>query len=276
MIYNSPIYEKRVVAFVDILGFKNMVVASQTDIIQQQRILQAMDIIHSHKKMNDEFLGGGLKEFGVQVTTFSDSAIISYPITYDGGLFFVLLDLIHLQLDLLKVGMFIRGGVCIGDAHHDAFNAFGPAIIEAYYLESQKAIYPRIILTQDTINQGIAYSPSHQNEYDINLLYSLVQMDSDGWVYLDYLKQYQELNNPGYDYYILMKKSRENLINNLNFYFNQARIYQKYVWLLNYWNKTLNPKNLIIPSMDDLDEAMNQSLFNEYVNMKITIDYPHK
>lgn len=174
MCHNLSIYEERILAFVDILGFKNIIQRSISSFPEQRRILDAMKIIHSYKELNDNgFDGEGLRMYGVQVTTFSDSAIISYPISFDGGLFHVLLDLIHLQIDLSNLGMFIRGGISIGLAHHDENNAFGPAMNDAYILESKKAKYPRIILTEKTLRAGVAASESLHNHYNISLLSSL-------------------------------------------------------------------------------------------------------
>ncbi len=115
MYQNSSIYEYRILAFVDILGFKNMIQQSIYNIQEQKRILYAMNIIHSYKELSDFGFDG--TNYGIQVTTFSDSAIISYPISFDGGLFHVLIDLIHLQIDLSNLGIFIRGGVSIGLAY---------------------------------------------------------------------------------------------------------------------------------------------------------------
>lgn len=123
------VYENRILAFVDILGFKNMVQISASNFQEQIRLMKAMEIIHSYRTLNDEGL--------------------------DGGLF-------HVLLDLACLGIFIRGGVSIGLAHHDEFNAFGPAMVDAYELELKMAKYPRIILTGQTLSAGIAASKSHQ------------------------------------------------------------------------------------------------------------------
>lgn len=64
-------------------------------------------------------------------------------------------------------------------AHHDEFNAFGPAVNDAYMLESKKAKSPRIILSSHTLSKGIEASPEHQNKFDISLLKSLIKQDKD-------------------------------------------------------------------------------------------------
>lgn len=274
---NSQIYEERIVAFVDILGFKSMVDKSEESYQEQNRIMEAMDIIHGYKTMNDKFLDGGLLELGIQITTFSDSVIISYPITYDGGIFFIMLDLIHLQIDLLRLGMFIRGGISVGNAHHDEFNAFDPAIVKAYELESTMAIYPRIIISEDTLITGVKNSPSHQNEYDLNLLLTLLKKDNDGWLYLDYLKQYEELDYPETDYYKLLKTIRNILVDRLNVYNSKSlKIYSKYRWLLNYWNSTLCDDEFSVPIPMGLHEIARKKILKEYCDMRITLDYPHR
>lgn len=84
MYQDSSIYEYRILAFVDILGFKNIIQQSACNVYEQKRILKAMDLIHSYKELNDA----------------GD----------DGGLFHVLMDLIHLQIDLSNLRIFIRGG----------------------------------------------------------------------------------------------------------------------------------------------------------------------
>lgn len=271
---NTPVYESRILAFVDILGFKNMVLASDNNYQEQQRILKAMSIIHRVKELNDSGSDGGLRRYGIHVTTFSDSAIISYPLSHDGGLFYVLMDLIHLQIDLLMLGIFIRGGITIGAAHHDEFNAFGPAMVEAYELESKKAVYPRMILTEETIKTGLMYSPSHQNQYDICLFSNLIRQDTDGFFYLDYLTQSQEFDYPVPVYYKWMQSVRHAIVSNLNASYgsanvNDQRIYEKYRWMLTYWNSVLTPAKLTYPVEAGLSKEELQEVHKAYLDLRI-------
>ncbi len=272
---NLPIYENRILAFVDILGFKNMVQISASNIQEQIRLMKAMDIIHSYKTFNDEGPDGGLRKYGVQVTTFSDSAILSYPISFDGGLFHVLIDLIHLQMELALLGIFIRGGVSIGAAYHNEFNAFGPAMVDAYELESNVAKYPRIILSGQTLSAGIAASKRHQNPFDISLLNSIIKQDTDGFYFLNYLSQYQELNFPEYEYYNWLVKIRNYLVYNLNVYYTDTRVYPKYIWMLNYWNDMLDPQNLSVPLEQGTSKERGMQILENYSKLKIEPIYPY-
>src|SRR3546814_12713824 len=76
---------------------------------------------------------------------FSDSLIISAANTAD-GLWHVLFSLSDLAINLLEIGVLVRGGVTIGGIHHDDDIVFGLGVNEAYRLESKIATSPRIVL----------------------------------------------------------------------------------------------------------------------------------
>lgn len=108
-------YEDRIVAFVDILGFKNKINASVTSPIELEKIYRALSRIYRLKTEN--YSSGFLnqKESGVEVSTFSDSAVISYPAVGD-NLFYLIMELIWLQLDLAQADVLLRGGLTIVSA----------------------------------------------------------------------------------------------------------------------------------------------------------------
>ena len=51
----------------------------------------------------------------------------------------------------IKYDLYLRGGVSIGFHYEDDNIIFSDGLIKAYYLESKKSIYPRIILDEDLI-----------------------------------------------------------------------------------------------------------------------------
>lgn len=277
-IEKTNIYEDRVVAFVDILGFSSLVNNSKSEYEAQDRIKKAMDIIHSYKILNDRPMGNeedneeaGLRALGIQVTTFSDSAIISYPLSYDGALFLLINDLIHMQMDLLFLGIIIRGGITIGPLYHDSVNAFGPAMVAAYELESKKAIYPRIIIHPDIVKLGLEKSPSHRNEFDLDLIKTAICLDSDGYYFVDYLQQYQEFDFPEYTYYGWMSGIRKMIVDSLNNYQLMPEVFRKYHWLLDYWNNTLKRQDFSFPIERQMSQSEGRNEYEKY--MRLMIDY---
>lgn len=97
--------------------------------------------------------------FGKEVTTFSDSIVISYEFTEYGSLFHILVDLYHIQVGIIYKGFFIRGGIYSGNVFHNQSMVFGPAMIEAYRIESKVAEYPRILVPRELVELAIKILP---------------------------------------------------------------------------------------------------------------------
>lgn len=177
----------------------------------------------------------------IKVTTFSDSLIISYPADYKGGLFYIILDLIYLQFNFSQLGVIIRGGIAIGKLRHIREEIFGPAMNEAYSLESQKAIYPRIVIEQETINTALerTYDKDFPKEYSLNSekddVISLLRQDDDGLFYLDFLRQYDEFEYPE-DYYQMLSTIGNVIQNGKSLAKDNPKLSVKYEWLGNYYD----------------------------------------
>ncbi len=92
----KEVYEQRVVAFIDILGFKSLVNKSDSDniftkAINIETIMGAFDVLKEEKSDCE----------GKKVSLFSDSLIISYPFCAD-YLTFLSMDLSRLSWELMK------------------------------------------------------------------------------------------------------------------------------------------------------------------------------
>jgi len=62
---------------------------------------------------------------------------------------------------LIDYGFIIRGAITIGDLYHDERIVFGPALNQAYEIESTIANYPRVIVDKRIV-------PTHIKEcYDV-------------------------------------------------------------------------------------------------------------
>ncbi len=201
-------FTERIVAFIDILGFKNLVNQSMESEETARRLHRALELIYERKRENESDNFMGMQKYGVEVSVFSDSAIISYPIDYEGGLFFILLDIIHLQLDLASFGILIRGAIAMGPLYHHGQIAYGPAMNRAYLLKSKYAVMPRIIIEEETIIEEIGKTCALQHTVEMEAKYvlSCIKEDSDGFYFLDILRQDSELTVFGDEYYCWLKK----------------------------------------------------------------------
>lgn len=231
-------YNLRYVAFLDLLGFKNMVNQSVENQTILNNINRALNYIGGIQ--HDNYNGiMSMVDLGKQVTVFSDSIVISYDALMPGGGFHVLMDLVYICNDLLGIGIPVRGGVTVGPLIHDELKCYGPAMVEAYMMESQRAADPRII-NQNVLEHDLS-RPGGANtiEYEAEYLMGIVKKDPhDGLIFLDYMKQCNEFDEPAvYDDYIL--RTREFIIRNLNIYANDRRLCSKYEWLKWYYNETV-------------------------------------
>lgn len=288
MTHNKLVYTKRIIAFVDILGFSTFISDSISDTTVRRKLLKATELIHKIKERHDE---------KCQISTFSDSAVISYPLDLHGSLFNILVDVIHLQLWLGQIGIMIRGGITIGDLYHDGDILFGPAMNEAYRLESKVATYPRVIIESDILKK--AYKSSceknpYGDESEWRDIMSCVKGDdyteekNDADIFfVDFLHQDKELYEFGDEYLEWLRDFRVAIVEGLNRYSRSSKEYQimhsdeqrladkifkKYRWIREYWNSVVTDENAFFP-VPDIDDQ--KGFREQYKKLKIRYRYPY-
>ncbi len=234
----EEVYQQRIVSFIDIMGFKTHIGKTIDNSEYAQKILNVMRKVEGTAKelYDDEFLSQ-YNYIGKEVSVFSDSIIISYPLV-PSALFLVLMDLVHIQLEFMFNGIIFRGGIVIDNLHHKRNIVFGPGMIRAYKLESEFAVYPRVIITDETIEEGLSVGSHNPVEIEKEYVYNLLKKDIDGFYFIDYLKQYQELDYE--EYYITMMLEAKKLILNELFYETDKHVLEKYKWLRKYYNSTID------------------------------------
>ena len=234
---SKSVYEKRIVAFVDILGFKNHIEKSTKDSDHAKLLLKVMNNITEIKTDNDHG-SFALKPLGKEVTIFSDCIVISYPFDYEGGLFHILIDLIHIQLNLFFKGILLRGGISVGKVYHSDSVVFGPAMVEAYELESTTAIFPRIVIRKDSLIKGIEKTKPdrHTVKMEVEYIKGLIRVDENDneLFYLDILNQAQEFDEP-FEYVEMLYEIRKIIISSLSS-LKKGSVKDKYKWLRDYFN----------------------------------------
>lgn len=193
------VYEDRVVAFVDILGFKEIIKKSATDPDLVRRIFDALDV------RKDDWATMFASEVGLKNTpedfddrfhSFSDFVVMSVrPQVEEIGL--LVYGIFKICRQLLGQGFASRGGIAMGQLYHrdnsdgKAMHSiapsmvFGPAFIDAYQFESAHADGPRVILQNrvwQTIND---YCQSHPSTKLSKFLQAHLKRADDGPAYID-------------------------------------------------------------------------------------------
>lgn len=234
-------YEKRLIAFIDILGWTEAVRAAPGNFEKTQKLGLALNTIRGQvlNSENMSKLGGDDGRPGdPKVTQFSDCLTISALDDYAGKTA-IISTLNILSMSLLHQGFLLRGGIAVGDIYHRESMVFGPAFLKAYDLESRCSIYPRIILDpllSKLWGQGDAYLEKDGSLIDYARTWRL---SNDGFRFFDFLQPFG--GSPSFwNSTSLIRNSLEPLrsliIDNLKLHVDNTGVRAKYVWLANYFN----------------------------------------
>lgn len=204
-------YQDRIVCFLDILGFREHIAASVcsdgNDSVK--KISELAAVFESIQRILDMDCPENRPD--AEVTQFSDSVVISFPTYAESGVFDALFGVMLVQINLVLRGYLCRGGISRGQLIHTPTMLFGPAMIEAYTLESQAALYPRVILDVEIINAGVAaHACHHLPDHEQQSILSLLKRDLDGMYYINYITGAQsELDDSELDYPNYLFRLRE-------------------------------------------------------------------
>ena len=157
-------YEKRIICFMDLLGFKKMISDSIEKLNVRNRIFNLLNNINEiHNNFHDcrnftivpedEFKDGftpkRVFDSGLQseMSFFSDSFILSYKLSQQRedlmDVILALHEISFFAFQMLSMGFFVRGGLTYGDVYHNGNICFGPALVKSVSLEGT-AVYPII------------------------------------------------------------------------------------------------------------------------------------
>lgn len=140
-------YEDRVVAFIDILGFRALVARFSAEPVLHKQLHGALAKIKSIKSFSGD---ANTAQKELETSVFSDSIVISGA---PSQLPVIIWTCVGLQAELLANGVLTRGGISIGRTYHNDDVLYGEGMIRAYDLESKAAIYPRVILDPVLVKQ---------------------------------------------------------------------------------------------------------------------------
>ncbi len=136
--------ETRLVAFIDILGFKDQTKRCLDD----PELLKALDRgLASTDMLSEPYQG-----YTTSVRMFSDCICVSSPFE-PNNVFKFIYTIEAVQMNLACAGVFMRGGIAIGRHFESPRMILSEGLIEAYQLESTQAKFPRILLSEATAAQ---------------------------------------------------------------------------------------------------------------------------
>lgn len=166
--------EPRMVCFMDILGFSELINQYDSDItstvlqdIQESFELAKTQLLEKNLSGNEE----AVKHLKYQ--TFSDNICISIPYFDNENDFLSNFNLLAVyvrgfQSIMMSKGIFMRGGISTGSYYADNNIIFSKGLVNAYYLESKKAIYPRVIIDDSIIIKLFNYNKDRLDYFGLD------------------------------------------------------------------------------------------------------------
>lgn len=191
--------------FLDILGYstkiKNISKEESQEIFELLNNIESLIIQYFNQASNSETY----KEYTLHYTFFSDCIILSFVpkdnLVIDKNeiiffnqttLEFIFTWIMNVQfITLLKTGFLLRGGISCKDIYWSDNKVVGPALIEAYHLESKVASWARIILSEElSTNLNLINHINYISRYS-NGTYSphtlLLKDDLENYYYYNYI-----------------------------------------------------------------------------------------
>lgn len=149
--------EPRIVCFLDILGFSNIIDEYETNYYSSSlQDLQESFALTIETLLNNKTLSGTDVMKYLEYQTFSDNVCISVPYFNNERDFLhnfnIIINFVRgFQEIMMTKGFFLRGGISTGSYYTDDKIIFSKGLVNAYKLESKKAIYPRVIIDKNIV-----------------------------------------------------------------------------------------------------------------------------
>lgn len=224
-------YCDRAVCFVDILGFASLIRKLDESPDSHLNLLRALQKI----KGLDGGEVPGVDPSQVEVSVFSDSIVLTARPQHLASIIWVCG---HLQADLLELGIATRGGIAVGRTYHKDGILFGEGMLEAYKIEQSAAVYPRVVLHPELV-EDVA-----------NLrIFSFMDRDADGLCFIDPFQfapvpaGAAELAAEGYDPLEPYFSKVRDLIGDSLAEAREVNHRAKWRWLANRWNVAIERHN---------------------------------
>lgn len=246
------VYEDRIVAYIDILAFADKIKLTENEVkpVEAAQMLNSLtsSVRFLQKRISKSIQDSELPT-GTLASMFSDTIVISIPKAESNGALHLFEILKELQIQSIEKNILLRGGIVHGNLVHRDQLIIGPALINAYNVESKSALYPRIVIDPRVLSlfvreNGAPIKDFKIRDYDFHLTWS---DDFDGTSFIDYFNSVDEYIPDGNTkkYFEILNE----MINKGIRYQKDTGIRMKYMWmrkkleLANYPDDTKYPKH---------------------------------
>lgn len=215
--------EEYVVAFIDVLGASAKI---------KKDANESLNVVH--KAYNEalrmfDVIAENEQELLTKPTVriFSDNIVIAAPTASHGrreAFNTVVIFSALTQIAFLTNEYLVRGGLAMGDFFVDETMIWGNALLNSYEIENSVAIYPRIVIHPDTVEELKLEEKLLKENW--------LQKDTDFLIYVDYFKLIAAIK--GIDFLMVLKRHVDEAAKMLESAKKHVKVYQKINWHLWY------------------------------------------
>ncbi len=181
-------YDKTLLVYLDIMGFKKMIEDSQKEYSKVDEIIDILKKVKAKTSISfkrvitsrmsvDSMIPRDFSDLVVRITPLGLNPTDNKKFISDE---FLILAAIQCEL-FLESGTLLRGAMCIDDLYFENDIVFGPALVKAHEFEESIAVFPRIIVDPKSCllheDSGFARIVSA----------GILQRGDDGAYFIDYL-----------------------------------------------------------------------------------------
>ncbi len=228
-------YQYRIVAFLDVLGFESMLYEFENEALENKKeddtrlvSQKATDFVNVFKDVTNL-----MDDFDCNYYLFSDNICLTVDPHHNKSLIVdILFTISNLFRKFSQMGYFLRGGIDYGLMLDEKSIAMGVPLANAYIMESKKAIFPRVIMSDRFIEfiDDISFDETNQFNIEnfisknseikyVNLFYNVIKTDDK----ITFFEQYKKVIEDQ----LFVNKEKEN-------------IFIKYTWIAKEYNEFLD------------------------------------
>jgi len=235
-------YIESLVAFIDILGFRELI-THVSDEAQGAVIIDGLRsvLLQAKTKLSSKW---SWEVDALDVRMFSDCIYISVPAKIENcDAFFQLLELV--QSNFVRQRIVVRGAVAIGRHYSDNLLIFSEGLVRAYDIEQRIARFPRILVPGEFWHYVVTHG------YDEDIIWfkeSYVWNDpEDGKAIIDYLNfmPYDRRNDPNHKGKDLANH-KAFILESVSKNASSPEVAGKYKWMARYhdsWCRSMYPQH---------------------------------
>ena len=214
-------YSNCYIAYLDLLGFKNIVSRKSCEDIAklfdeiQERYIVAVD---SSKKVLMDYRRLKIKIMSDSICLYVDSSVrnaLPGLVAFCG---YFQQRLLRLEEPILTRGAIVKGDLY---AEKDKDIMFGKGFVQAYQMEENTAVFPRVIFTKSLIDESDTI-----DEYGRNYLQKFTFSDEDAFMAIDYLYLFYGLRHDYNDWKSFARFVQKELDGEMD-----SRIREKYLYV---------------------------------------------